>query len=98
MRFSVGVLGVIHGLNDRSLIGPPLLDGRASSTIEHDIMRRVREWMADGRVPSDFTKDSSRAPLGGYEDMLRPEIVNPRANVRSHFPTQRPQNPHARLD
>ena len=36
---------------DRSLIGPPLLDDDASSTIEHDIMRRVREWMAGGRVP-----------------------------------------------
>ena len=36
---------------DRSLIGPPLLDDHASSTIEHDIMRRVREWMAGGRVP-----------------------------------------------
>ena len=30
---------------DRSLIGPPLLDDDASSTIEHDIMRLVREWM-----------------------------------------------------
>src|SRR5215475_12049277 len=37
--------------HDRSLIGPPLLDDRTSSTIEHDIMRRVREWMAGGRVP-----------------------------------------------
>jgi len=52
MRSSVGVLGVIHGLDDRLLIGPPLLDGFASSTIEHDIMRLVREWMAGGRLPS----------------------------------------------
>ena len=37
--------------HDRSLIGPPLLDDDASSTIEHDIMRCVREWMAGGRVP-----------------------------------------------
>jgi len=37
---------------DRSLIGPPLLDDRRSSTIEHDIMRLVREWMVGGRVPS----------------------------------------------
>jgi hypothetical protein len=37
--------------HDRSLIGPPLLDDRASSTIEHDLMRLVREWMAGGRVP-----------------------------------------------
>jgi hypothetical protein len=37
--------------HDRSLIGPPLLDDRTSSTIEHDIMRRVREWMAGGRLP-----------------------------------------------
>jgi hypothetical protein len=37
---------------DRSLIGPPLLDGCAPSTIEHDIMRRVREWMVGGRLPS----------------------------------------------
>ena len=37
--------------HDRSLIGPPLLDDDASSTIEHDIMRSVREWMAGGRVP-----------------------------------------------
>src|SRR5713101_5259346 len=36
---------------DRLLIGPPLLDDDALSTIEHDIMRRVREWMAGGRVP-----------------------------------------------
>ena len=35
--------------------------------------------------PRDFTEDSSRAPLGGYEDLLRPEIVDPRANVPSHF-------------
>jgi hypothetical protein len=51
MRSRVGVLGVIHGLDDRLLIGPPLLDGCAPSTIEHDIMRRVREWMAGGRLP-----------------------------------------------
>ena len=51
MRSSVGVLGVIHGLDDRLLIGPPLLDGSVSSTIEHDIMRLVREWMAGGRLP-----------------------------------------------
>ena len=51
MRSSVGVLGVIHGLDDRLLIGPPLLDDRLSSTIEHDIMRLVREWMAGGRLP-----------------------------------------------
>jgi hypothetical protein len=38
--------------HDRSLIGPPLLDDRRSSTIEHDIMRLVREWMAGGRLPS----------------------------------------------
>ena len=38
--------------HDRLLIGPPLLDDRRSSTIEHDIMRLVREWMAGGRVPS----------------------------------------------
>jgi hypothetical protein len=37
--------------HDRLLIGPPLLDDRASSTIEHDIMRLVREWMAGGRLP-----------------------------------------------
>jgi hypothetical protein len=37
--------------SDRSLIGPPLLDDRLSSTIEHDIMRLVREWMAGGRLP-----------------------------------------------
>ncbi len=35
----------------RPLIGPPLLDDRTSSTIEHDIMRLVREWMAGGRLP-----------------------------------------------
>jgi hypothetical protein len=38
-------------LHDRSLIGPPLLDDRLSSTIEHDIMRLVREWMVGGRLP-----------------------------------------------
>jgi hypothetical protein len=37
--------------HDRSLIGPPLLDDCRSSTIEHDIMRLVREWMAGGRLP-----------------------------------------------
>jgi hypothetical protein len=37
--------------HDRLLIEPPLLDDRASSTIEHDIMRLVREWMAGGRLP-----------------------------------------------
>ena len=52
MCSSAGVLGVIHGLDDRLLIGPPLLDDAASSTIEHDIMRRVREWMVGGRLPS----------------------------------------------
>jgi hypothetical protein len=51
MCSSAGVLGVIHGLDDRLLIGPPLLDGCASSTIEHDIMRLVREWMVGGRLP-----------------------------------------------
>src|SRR5262252_141710 len=71
--------------HDRSLIGPPLLDDRASSTIEHDIMRRVREWMADGRVPSGLHEGLVPRSIGGYEDMLRPEIVDPRANVRSHF-------------
>jgi hypothetical protein len=38
--------------HDRSLIGPPLLDDLSSSTIEHDIMRLVREWMAGGRLPT----------------------------------------------
>jgi hypothetical protein len=51
MRSSAGVLEVIHGLDDRLLIGPPLLDGLASSTIEHDFMRLVREWMVGGRLP-----------------------------------------------
>ena len=44
---------------DPSLIGPPLLDDDASSTIEHDIMRLVREWMVGGRLPSG-------TPLGFY--------------------------------
>jgi hypothetical protein len=38
--------------HDRSLIGPPRLDDCRSSTIEHDIMRLVREWMAGGRLPA----------------------------------------------
>jgi hypothetical protein len=38
--------------HDRLLIGPPLLDDSVSSTIEHNIMRLVREWMAGGRLPS----------------------------------------------
>ena len=38
--------------HDRLLIGPPLLDDGMSSTIEHDIMRLVREWMAGGRLPT----------------------------------------------
>src|SRR5215472_5543060 len=50
--------------HDRSLIGPPLLDDRASSTIEHDIMRRVREWMADGRVPSGRHEGLVRRSIG----------------------------------
>src|SRR5262244_4338178 len=51
--------------HDRSLIGPPLLDDRASSTIEHDIMRRVREWMADGRVPSGLHEGLVPRSTGG---------------------------------
>jgi hypothetical protein len=47
--------------HDRLLIGPPLLDDLASSTIEHDIMRRVREWMAGGRVPPGLPADAPRA-------------------------------------
>jgi len=61
MRSSVGVLGVIHGRDDRSLIGPPLLDDRLSSTIEHDIMRLVREWMVGGRVPSGTPRLDERS-------------------------------------
>ena len=57
MRSSAGVLGVIHGLDDRLLIGPPLLDDRLSSTIEHDIMRFVREWMAGGRLPAGTSRE-----------------------------------------
>ena len=38
------------------LIGPPLLDDRRSSTIEHDIMRLVREWMAGGRLPAGTSR------------------------------------------
>ena len=44
--------GLSMVLHDRSLIGPPLLDDCRSSTIEHDIMRLVREWMVGGRLPS----------------------------------------------
>src|SRR5215831_2235099 len=51
--------------HDRSLTGPPLLDDRASSTIEHDIMRRVREWMADGRVPSGLHEGLVPRSTGG---------------------------------
>jgi hypothetical protein len=42
--------------HDRLLIGPPLLDDRLSSTIEHDIMRFVREWMAGGRLPAGTSR------------------------------------------
>jgi hypothetical protein len=49
------MLGVIHGLDDRLLIGPPLLDDCASSTIEHDIMRLVREWMVGTLAAWDIT-------------------------------------------
>jgi hypothetical protein len=55
MGFRAGVLGVIHGLDDRLLIGPPRLDDCASSTIEHEIMRRVREWMVGEHLPSGTT-------------------------------------------
>ena len=51
--------------HDRSLIGPPLLDDRTSSTIEHDIMRRVREWMAGGRVPLGISRRLGPWSLGG---------------------------------
>jgi len=51
--------------HDRSLIGPPLLDNLTSSTIEHDIMRRVREWMAGGRVPSGTSRGLTIRSLGG---------------------------------
>jgi len=88
--------------HDRSLIGPPLLDDDASSTIEHDIMRCVREWMAGGRVPLGTSRwctarDRQRC-LGGYRDMLTPEFVDPGANVRSHFPARRPRHRKAPLD
>src|SRR6266567_7559015 len=84
---------------DRSLIGPPLLDDDASSTIEQDIMRRVREWMAGGRVPLGTSRrctarDRQRS-LGGYRDMPTPEFVDPGANVRSHFPARRPRHRNA---
>jgi hypothetical protein len=51
-------------LHDRSLIGPPLLDDRLSSTIEHDIMRRVREWMAGGRLPAGTLRGFHRLDEG----------------------------------
>jgi hypothetical protein len=47
--------------HDRSLIGPPLLDDCRSSTIEHDIMRLVREWMAGGRLPSGTPRLDERS-------------------------------------
>jgi hypothetical protein len=85
--------------HDRSLIGPPLLDDDVSSTIEHDIMRHVREWMAGGRVPLGTSRrctahDRPRS-LGGYQDMPTPEFVDPGANVRSHFPARCSPNPFA---
>ena len=43
--------------HDRLLIGPPLLDDHLSSTIEHDIMRFVREWMAGGRLPAGTSRE-----------------------------------------
>jgi hypothetical protein len=43
--------------HDRLLIGPPLLDDRWSSTIEHDLMRCVREWMAGGRLPAGTSRE-----------------------------------------
>ena len=43
--------------HDRSLIGPPRLDDCRSSTIEQDIMRLVREWMAGGRLPSGTRRE-----------------------------------------
>src|SRR5713101_8964427 len=77
---------------DRLLIGPPLLDDDALSTIEHDIMRRVREWMAGGRVPLGtsrrYTARARPRSFGGYQDMPSPEFVDPGANVRSHFPAR----------
>ena len=42
--------------HDRLLIGPPLLDDRLSSTIEHDIMRRgagANRWIVDSCCPED---------------------------------------------
>ena len=55
--------------HDRPLIGPPLLDDRTSSTIEHDIMRLVREWMVGGRLPPGTS--SSRARRAHGETAIR---------------------------
>src|SRR5262245_54240295 len=47
-----------------SLIGPPRLDDCSSSTIEHDIMRLVREWMAGGRLPAGLHVDLASSMKG----------------------------------
>src|SRR5215510_7277807 len=47
-----------------SLIGPPRLDDCSSSTIEHDIMRLVREWMAGGRLPAGLHGDLASSMKG----------------------------------
>jgi len=52
-------------------------------------MRRVREWMAGGRVPPgdiELSGPPSRTdPCDGYQGMASPPIVAPEAIVRLSF-------------
>ena len=80
--------------HDRSLIGPPLFDDRRVVEIEHDIMRRVREWMAGGRLPPGNIARSGpsvtrRGHFDGYQGMASSSIVDPEAIVRPSFPVPR---------
>jgi len=65
MGSSAGVLGVIHGLSwpVTDWAAPPRR--AAVVEIEHDFMRRVREWMAGGRVPPGKEVDISRPTVYG---------------------------------
>jgi hypothetical protein len=54
-------------------------------------MRRVREWMAGGRLPPGDIEltGSSITRSDGYQGMVSPPIVDPEAIVQLPFPPSR---------
>src|SRR5439155_1777410 len=64
IRSRACMLGVIHGLSRpptdwaAPLRRPPVVE------IEHDIMRRVREWMVGGRLPPGISSARARRSHG----------------------------------